>query len=70
MEGMGDQTRAALAKKLFARLESQEIRPEYFMNAVINLSEESLSILHRLITNLSVKSKSWQPREKSAEKAP
>jgi transcriptional regulator with XRE-family HTH domain len=70
LDGIGDRTRAELARKLFARLERQEIRPEYFLNAVLNLSEESLSIVHRLITTLSVQSRRRQTREKSAGKAP
>ena len=66
-DGTGDPDMAERpVRELCRRLQSQGIRPEYFMKAVTDLPDESLSIVHRLITTLSVQSKA-KPRRRQAE---
>ncbi len=62
-----DQAKLVLAREMFARLESQGIRPEYFMRGVIGLAQESLQIIHRLITTMAIQGKGRRTRESQSK---
>ncbi|HJP31737.1 MAG: helix-turn-helix transcriptional regulator [Candidatus Latescibacteria bacterium] len=47
----------ALVETVVRRLRAEGIRPEYFLQAVADLSSDSLAIVSRLITTLSIQSK-------------
>lgn len=52
-----------LAKKVIEFLESKGIHSEYFMNSVLGLNDESVQVVNRLITTLSIQEKRLREKE-------
>ena len=52
----------SLSEALYRRLQAEGIRPEYFVHALLDLSSDSLSIVYRLITTLSIQGRGKQRR--------
>lgn len=59
--------RQELTGRLFEFLEGGGIHPEYFINSLMGLSSDSLYIVNRLVTTLSVKEKQLQKQEAADE---
>lgn len=52
-----------LARKVIEFLESKGIHSEYFMNSVLGLNDESVHVINRLITTLSIQEKKLREKE-------
>lgn len=62
-----DQSEIELIKKMLARLREHNIRPAYFLNSIIGLTDESLSIVHRLITTMGIQGRKKKEMENREE---
>lgn len=63
----GDRTELARARELLLFLAERGIRPLYFVQSLMALEEESLQIINRLITTLSVKERRARSTEAPAK---
>lgn len=63
----GSEERHELAGKMFDLLEGGGIHPEYFIRAMLGLSQDSLYIVNRLVTTLSVKEAQLLQKQEAAD---
>ena len=57
MAAQSAETRLEKARQLIEHLENQGIRPEFFLNGILGLSAESLQLISRMVTTLSLQEK-------------
>jgi transcriptional regulator with XRE-family HTH domain len=68
--GAKPESRLEAARRLIEWLEKRGIHSEYFMNSIMGLSEESLHIVNRLITTLSVQERQLRTKQTGPQTRP